>query len=162
MDPKKQIMLRIWLVFTGFFLFGLAIVGQIVRIQFSEGAYWRSKVDSLTTDIRSIEASRGNIFSEDGSLLATSVPIYEVRMDTKAEGLTDKVFNNQVDSLALCLSNLFNDRPSAEYRQSLKEARRYGQRYFLVHRNVSYTDLQKLKKFPIFRMGKNKGGLLTE
>ena len=116
MDSKKQIMLRIWLVFTGFFLFGLAIVVQIVRIQFGEGAYWRSKADSLSTDIRSIEASRGNIFSADGSLLATSIPIYEVRMDTKAETITDDVFNKNLDSLAFCLSSLFNDKSKAEYK----------------------------------------------
>jgi cell division protein FtsI (penicillin-binding protein 3) len=161
-DNKKQIMLRVWLVFIGFFIFGIAIVGQIIRIQFVQGQYWRSKQDSLTTDIRTIEASRGNIFSADGSLLATSVPIYEVRMDTKAEGLTDKVFNEGVDSLALGLAGLFNDRPKAEYKQGLKEARRDGARYYLVHRNVSYVDLQKMKKFPLFRMGRNKGGLMTE
>jgi cell division protein FtsI (penicillin-binding protein 3) len=162
MDQKKQIMLRIWVIFIGFFLFGVTIIGQIIRIQFVEGEYWRSKQDSLTTDIRTIEAARGNIFSADGSLLATSIPIYEVRMDTKAEALTNKVFNGGVDSLALCLANLFKDKSKAEYKQALREARRNGQRYFLVQRNVHYAELQKLKQFPLFRMGKYKGGLLIE
>jgi cell division protein FtsI (penicillin-binding protein 3) len=162
MDIKKQITLRIWLVFIGFFLFGIAILVQIVRIQFGEGEYWRSKADSLTTDIRTIEASRGNIFSADGSLLATSIPIYEIRMDTRAETLTNKIFNAGVDSLALCLANLFKDKSKAEYRNALREARRNGQRYFLIQRNVRYAELQKLKKFPLFRMGKYKGGLVIE
>jgi cell division protein FtsI (penicillin-binding protein 3) len=162
MDQKKQIMLRIWVIFIGFFLFGIAIIGQIIRIQFVEGEYWRSKQDSLTTDIRTIEASRGNIFSADGSLLATSIPIYEIRMDTKAGALTNKIFNGGVDSLALCLANLFKDRSKAEYKQALREARRDGQRYFLIQRNVHYPELQKLKQFPLFRMGKYKGGLLVQ
>src|SRR4051812_19407930 len=122
MDIKKQIMLRIWLVFTGFFFFGVAILVQIVCIQVGEGSYWRSKADSLSTDVRSIEASRGNIFSADGSLLATSIPIYEVRMDLKAETITNDIFSKNIDSLALCLSNLFNDKSKAEYKQDLQRA----------------------------------------
>jgi cell division protein FtsI (penicillin-binding protein 3) len=160
MEIKKQIMLRIWLVFACFLLFGLAIIGQIIRIQFFEGDKWRSKADSLTTDIRSIEASRGNIFSADGSLIATSIPIYEVRMDVKAETLTKEIFSKNLDSLAICLSELFKDRTKQEYKSDLRQARIDGDRYHLIQRNVHYAELQKLKTFPLFRMGKNRGGLV--
>ena len=99
METKKDIMWRVYLVFACFLLFGIAICVQIFRIQFIQGDYWRSKADSLTTQIRSIEASRGNIISSDGSLLATSVPIYDVRMDLMADGLTNEIFNKNIDSL---------------------------------------------------------------
>jgi len=155
-------MWRIYLVFACFLLFGIAILVQIFRIQFVEGDYWRSKADSLTTQIKSIEASRGNIFSSDGSLLATSVPIYDVRMDLKADGLTNEVFNKNLDSLSLCLSGLFLDKSRAEYNHDLRQGRNEGSRYFLIQKNVHYTDLQKLKNFPLFRLGKYKGGLVVE
>src|SRR5687767_13436651 len=116
MEVKKDIMWRIYLVFLLFSLFGIAIVVQIFRVQFVEGSYWKSKADSLTTQIKTIEAVRGNIFSSDGSLLATSVPIYDIRFDAKANGLTIEVFNNNIDSLAACLSDLFKDRSKAEYK----------------------------------------------
>jgi len=162
MEIKKDIMWRIYLVFACFLLFGIAILVQIFRIQFVEGDYWRSKADSLTTQIKSIEASRGNIFSSDGSLLATSVPIYDVRMDLKADGLTNEVFNKNLDSLSLCLSGLFLDKSRAEYNHDLRQGRNEGSRYFLIQKNVHYTDLQKLKNFPLFRLGKYKGGLVVE
>jgi cell division protein FtsI (penicillin-binding protein 3) len=162
MEIKKDIMWRIYLVFACFILFGIAILIQIFRIQFVQGDYWRSKADSLTTQIRSIEASRGNIFSSDGSLLATSVPIYDIRMDLKADGLTSDVFNKNIDSLSLCLSQLFQDKSKAEYNHDLRQARNDGSRYFLIQKNVHYSDLQKLKQFPLCRLGKYKGGLVVE
>ena len=162
MEIKKDIMWRIYLVFACFLLFGVAIIVQIFRIQFVQGDYWRSKADSLTTQIRSIEASRGNIFSSDGSLLATSIPIYDIRMDLKADGLTSEAFNKNIDSLSLCLANLFQDKSKAQYNHDLRNARNEGSRYFPIQKNVHYTDLQKLKQFPLFRLGKYKGGLVIE
>jgi len=162
MEIKKDIMWRIYLVFACFLLFGIAILVQIFRIQFVQGDYWRSKADSLTTQIRSIEASRGNIFSSDGSLLATSVPIYDIRMDLKADGLTDEAFNKNIDSLSLCLSQLFQDKSKGEYNHDLRQGRNESNRYFLIQKNVHYADLQKVKQFPLFRLGKYKGGLVVE
>ena len=60
---------------------------------------WKEKSKSLTTSYVNIDASRGSVYSSDGSLLATSVPIYEIRMDVNADPLTDKVFNDNIDSL---------------------------------------------------------------
>src|SRR6187402_2173336 len=162
MEIKKDIMWRIYLVFACFLLFGIAILVQIFRIQFVQGDYWRSKADSLTTQIRSIEASRGNIFSSDGSLLATSVPIYDIRMDLEADGLTSEIFNKNIDSLALFLSQLFQDKSKGEYNHDLRQARNEGDRYYLIQKNVHYAELQKVKQFPLFRLGKYKGGLVIE
>ena len=89
---------------------GLLIVGQIVRIQFVEGDEWRAKADSLTLRYVSIDAPRGNIFSSDGRLLSTSIPIYDIRMDMHADGLSNEVFDANIDSLSFCLADLFKDR----------------------------------------------------
>lgn len=125
--------------------FALAIIGRVFQLQFVEGDYWRGKADSLTLAYRTIEPSRGNIFSADGSLLATSVPFYDLRMDMKADGISKELFNEKLDSLSLCLSGLFKDRSKDEYKRMLREARRDGERYFLLKRNVSYADLKKSK-----------------
>ncbi len=162
MEVKKDIMWRIYLVFLFICLFGIAIIFQIFRIQFVQGNYWKGKADSLTTDYKNIEASRGNIFSDDGSMLATSVPIYDVRMDMLADGLTTEIFEDHLDSLACCLSDLFKDRSKQEYRHDLLEARSAGDRYHLVQRNVHFYELQAVKHFPLFRLGRYKGGMLVE
>ncbi len=161
METKKDILWRVYLLYAMMCVFGLAIIAQVVNVQFIQGEKWRAKAEALTTEYREIEAARGNIFATDGSLLATSFPIYEVRMDVCANPITDEIFNENLDSLALCLSQLFGDKSKLQYKSELKEARRNKERYFLIRKNVSYVELQKMKKFPIFKNGKYKGGLIT-
>jgi cell division protein FtsI (penicillin-binding protein 3) len=87
-DTKRDILKRIYFVYGFICLFGLAIVAKIWHLQFVEGDFWRAKADSLTTRLNKIEPARGNIYTSDGSLLATSVPIYDLRVDLLAESNT--------------------------------------------------------------------------
>ncbi|MEX2597159.1 MAG: penicillin-binding protein [Salibacteraceae bacterium] len=157
---NKEMMNRSYLVYFAIVLLGVAIVGKIIFIQLVEGEYWRQKAENLTTVYRDIEAVRGNIYSDDGSMLATSVPIYEVRMDLNADGLVDEVFNSQIDSLAIALSDLFKDQSPIEWKRQLVTARQDGERYHLIKRKVKFHQMKQLREFPIFRLGKFKGGLI--
>lgn len=149
-------------VFFIAFLAGLAILGGIFKIQVLEGQHWKSKSAALTTKYRKIKAVRGNIYSADGNLLATSVPVYNIRMDVNADALTDDVFYSEVDSLAWHLSNYFKDRSKFEYKQMMISARKRGDRYLLVKSYVDYVAQQKVKSFPLFRKGRYRGGLIFE
>lgn len=159
---KKDILWRIYLLYFGVCLVGLAIIGKIAQLQFIEGEYWKQKAEERTTEFKTIEAARGNIYADDGAtLLATDLPFYEVHMDVNADPITNKIFNTNVDSLALCLSQLFKDKTPKEYKRQLVSARKEGSRYHLIRRNVTYTELKELKSFPIFRLGRYKGGLIV-
>lgn len=161
-ETKKDILWRVYLVYIFICLFGLAIIGQVCRLQFAQGAYWRAKADSLTITTQKIEPARGNIYSVDGSLLATSVPVYELHIDFLADGMTRSLFSEKVDSLAYCLSTLFKDKTKEEYKRMLKDARKDGDRFALLKKNVSYNELLQIKKFPLFKLGRYKGGLIVE
>jgi len=141
-------------------LFALVILGQTFNVQYVQGAEWREKAENLTTGYKNIEAVRGNLYASDESLLATSVPIYEVRFDANTEALTTDIFNQGVDSLALQLSQLFKDKSKNEYKAELISARKKGARYHLIRRNVKYTELKQMKEFSIFKRGKFKGGFI--
>lgn len=162
MSVKQDIVRRIYLSFALMVLVGLGIVFQAARIQTVEGAYYRELADSLTTAYRTIEAIRGNIYAADGSLLATSVPIYDVRMDTRVDGLTDELFENKVDSLALGLSRIFGDMSERDYARKIREGRRTGKRNMLLKRNINYDQLQRVKQLALFNRGRYKGGLVVE
>ena len=90
-----------------------------------------------------------------------AIPFYEIRMDMKAKGLEDEVFDKNVDSLAFCLSKLFDDKPKDMYLKELLNARKEGKRFYLVHRRVGYDELKMVKEFPLFRLGKNKSGMVA-
>ncbi len=141
-------------------LFALGILYRICVIQFAEGQIWRDKAEAFTTKVEDMEAVRGNIYDANGALLATSLPYYEVAVDINAPSITDKLYKSNRDSLAISLSNLFHDKSTNDYLKILNKARKANDRYVLLKRNVSYKDLQTLKKFPIFRKGK-RGGLVT-
>jgi cell division protein FtsI (penicillin-binding protein 3) len=161
-EKKKDILWRIYVVFFIFLFFALAIMGKVGHLQFVEGDYWKRKADSLTTAYQSIEPIRGNIYASDGSLIATSLPRYDVHLDMCSNGLKNKVFNDGIDSLAFCLNKLFNDKSKSDYKRILKEARRDGNHYLLLKRNISYKEQKQLMTFPVLRYGRNKGGLIVD
>jgi cell division protein FtsI (penicillin-binding protein 3) len=160
LESKKDILWRVYLIYFIICLFGVAIISRVFYIQFSEGDKWRAQAASFTTRFLNIEAVRGNIYDANGSLLATSLPYFEVGMDVNTEAITDEIFEKNVDSLAFELSSLFRDRSARAYSKLLTKARKEGDRWVVLKRGVSYTDLQKMKKFPILRRGKNKGGFV--
>jgi len=160
LEEKKDILWRVYLIYFIICLFGVAIISKIFIIQFSEGDKWRERAESFSTRFVDIEAVRGNIYDANGSLLATSLPYFEVGMDVNTDAITKEIFAENVDSLSICLANLFKDRSMKEYRKMLYKARKSGDRWVVLQRDVSYTDLQKMKKFPILRKGKNRGGFV--
>ena len=120
---NKEVLNRSYIMYLGVVLLAIAIVGRVLVIQLVEGVKWREMADNFTTVYRDIDAVRGNIYSDDGSMMATSVPIYEVRMDMMADGLTDEIFQADIDSLCLRLSQLFRDRSAEEWERELMTAR---------------------------------------
>jgi cell division protein FtsI (penicillin-binding protein 3) len=162
MGIRTNILLRVYLAFGLILLFAGAVVYQLCRVQFVQGAKWKAMSKTLSAQYVNVEAARGNIFASDGSLLATSVPEYELHMDMLAGGIVDDaVFQEKVDSLAATLSHFFGDKSTREYARMLRDARKDGDRYQLIQRKVGFQELKQIRKFPIFNMGKYKGGLIV-
>lgn len=165
MDVKKDILFRVYLCFIGIVIVSFCVLGKAFYIQQVQGKYWRSMSDSLHQRIEEIDAERGTIYSEDGQMLSTSIPQFDVYIDFGAEGLREKSgkrFRENVDSLSYCLSKLFKDRTEGEYRLLLNKGYKEQDRYFLLHKNISYRDYQQLRTFPLVRLGKNKSGFIAD
>jgi len=165
MEVKKDILWRVYVCFLGMIAFGVFILSKIFIIQDIQGSYWRSIADSLHTQYITVDATRGNIYSDNGSMLCTSLPYFNIRMDLGADGLRQnngKLFRKNLDSLSICLSGLFKDKSPLEYTKILELAYRHKDRYFLLKNKISFPEYEKLKKFPLFRLGRNRGGLIAE
>lgn len=160
MSVKKDILWRTAIVYIVFLLLGLVIIGRVVYLQVFEKEKWLAKANDFSIKTMSIPADRGSIYAADGRLLASSIPHYEIRFDAKCTNLTDKIFNTGIDSLALCLSQIFRDKSKQQYKRDLVEARKNGNRYYLVKNGVSFNQLKELKTFPIFRLGRFTGGFI--
>lgn len=165
MKIKQDILWRFGLTYIIFLIIGILILIKILYIQFVEGKKYKeiSKNNFLKYFI--INPVRGSIYSSDGKLLSTSIPYYDIYFDLNADGITDNIFYSKIDSLSICLFELFKNSSAksvSDYKRELINARKRGERYYLIKRKVDYHQLMKLKKFPIFREGRYKGGLIYE
>ena len=162
MSIKQTIVYRLIGVYLLVFAIALVIILRILQLQLIYGDELRQMATDLTMKYESIEPYRGDIYASDGKrLLASSVPYYEIRMDLNSTALDPGIFKRDIDSLSLCLSRMFRDKSASEYRQELIIARRNNQRFYLIRRRVTYHQLQQMKQFPIFRLGRYKGGFIV-
>jgi cell division protein FtsI (penicillin-binding protein 3) len=140
-------------------LFLLAIIFRLTNIQFSEGEKYRSLSEHLTLRNDTIFANRGSVFSDDGSLLATSMSQYEIRMD--AFTIDGEVFEKNIRNLSSELSKMLGNSTS-HWETKIRKARNTKNRYLFITRKLGYTDYMKIKSFPIFNLGMYKGGFIAE
>ena len=160
MEIKKGILERFRVIYILIILATLWILLLLVKIQFS--SKWSEKSKIFEAVELPVQARRGTICAADGSPLAASIPHYSLRMDLTVPPLK-KYFAHDVDSLALMLSRFYRDKSAGAYRHALLEAFRKGDHYFLISSHkIDYDELQRVRKFPIFRNGQFKGGLITE
>ncbi|MFV8359461.1 penicillin-binding protein [Flavobacterium sp. LS1P3] len=155
----KYISYRIYLVAFAIFLMAIAIAVKLTNIQWVEGDYYRKLAKERTVKNFVIPANKGNIYSADGSLLATSIPNYEIRFDAVAPKA--EAFEKNVKSLSDSLASVLG-KPSNFFENELRKARANKNRYYLVARKLSYTQYSKIKGFPLFNLGAYKGGIIIE
>jgi len=121
--------------------------------------------DSMHQRIVELDADRGTIYSEDGQMLSTSLPQFDIYIDFLADGLREKngkVFKANVDSFAISLADFFQDKTSAQYKKELLQAYKNKNRYYLLKKKLSFEQYKTFRTFPLVKLGKNKSGVIAE
>ena len=158
MKNQREFSTRAWIVFGLFAALGISIFGRILWIQSAEHEQWKQVGERFESSVRDINPSRGQIYAINGNVLATSVPIFEVRWDSKSEAINWNTFDAELDSLCSGLSQVLRDRSPREYRELLRNGRNLGRRNTLVARRASYIQQKKLAQLPFIRRGRFKSG----
>ncbi|HHC78709.1 MAG TPA: PASTA domain-containing protein [Flavobacteriia bacterium] len=156
---KKNILNRLYLLAGFMFLFAIAIMYKLIDIQFVKGDMYRQKAAARTVKNFEIKANRGNVYTADGSLLATSVSKYDIRMD--AVTVSAENFEKNIKGLSKALSKMLGKTPGF-YENYIRKARKNKNRYLFITRDLSYNQYLKIKTFPIFKLGVYKGGFIAE
>ncbi|MFM1878409.1 MAG: hypothetical protein RLZZ241_1275 [Bacteroidota bacterium] len=152
-------MIRLYLVAAVLVLFAAFVVFKLINIQLVDGETYRELAHQRTEKMVTIAPNRGNLYSEDGSLLATSVNRYTIHFD--AVTVRSEDFESEVGALSKALAQLLG-KPISQVEQSLRKARANKNRYALIARNLDYSQYKALIGFPLFRKGANRGGLIVE
>ena len=155
----KSILTRLYIVAGFLVLFSGAVLFKLVSIQMVDGEKYQALAETRTSHMFTIEPNRGNLYSDDGSLLATSVSKYTIRFD--AVTVSDADFKANVKPLSDALAKQFG-KTSSHYQQILRKAKENKNRYALIVRNLDYSDYMAVKTFPLFNKGAFKGGLIIE
>lgn len=151
-------------------LLGFLAVGILIRAfdtAFVEKDKWEKVAESQKRPNRLVLPGRGNIYSEDGKLMATSVPRYYTYIDFKADGFLVDTFKhskrNGVDSLSVYLSRKLKNRTPAGYKAYLlRGLSSKSRQYPLYEGRISYSDLKEIRKFPFLRLSRYKNGFYTK
>ena len=156
---SRGLMQRFYLLASLLFVFALVLIGKLIYIQFYESAEGLGlDPEGLVKNVV-LEPSRGNIYAVDGNILATSIPRYELHWDavTPSAHLFKTYKKALADSMAL-----FGGKNATQILKNLEKARRQKNRYWLVDKDLSYSEYQRYKGFPVFNQNVYRGGLIVE
>jgi cell division protein FtsI (penicillin-binding protein 3) len=160
--PKDQILARTGVIYGIVVVMAVAVFVRIIILQFVQSDKWAAMADKVVFRRQVDIAARGDILSDDGRILASSVPYYTVYMDTRSSGMADTTWAKGINGLCHGLSRYVGVNTPEGWKNALTNARKRGDRYYLIKRHVSYETLKHLKELPIFRHGKFRGGIIYQ
>ena len=167
MALRKSIVNRFTIVYLVIAAAFVAAGLRMLCIVTIERGSWMEQVDKLQKEDRDIIPERGNLYDADGRLITATIPYYRLYMDLGVgfykSNKGRKYYQENIDSLSICLSRKFGDKTPGEYRAMIDAAFAEGNRRLkLYSKRVSYIDMMEVKQFPLFRIGRNKSGFFTE
>lgn len=162
-NVKNEVLVRVYVVLAAVVLVAVAIFTQTVKINVVEGEKWRSKGEDLYIKEVPMEAERGNILTEDGSMLATSMPFFDISWDPNSNAIDTAFWTSKsFDSLAYYLATYVNPSmtPGA-MKAFLWQQKTSGKRYVEIKEDATLEQKERITSFPLFNLGQFKGGLIV-
>ena len=156
---KSNIMTRFYFIIFGMVLFSFFLIFKLFYLQLKDGEKYKKIAKSKIIKNVVLEPSRGNIYSSDNEILATSISSYEIRWD--ATVVNNKYFNDNKKALIDSISS-FLKISNEKIKNKIELARKKQNRYVLIAKNLSYSQYMRVKKFPIFNLNSYKGGFIVE
>lgn len=159
-EKKRSNTLRWGYLFTGFaFVLFVVFLGRILFLQNTN--VQEIKDDYINKNYReaTLQAARGNLFASDGSILATTVMRYDIYLDFKI--VKDTVYTNNIGALTDSLSKMFG-KPRSYFRDRFDQQKKAKNQYYSLVKGLDFDDYDRLRKFPIFKKGKNRGGFIVD
>ncbi|MBK7712169.1 MAG: PASTA domain-containing protein [Bacteroidales bacterium] len=162
MAIRDEIVWRSGVVYFAIAVLAAALLIRILILQYVQHGKWADMSERYVFKTGEIQANRGDILTDDGRLLASSVPYYTIYMDTRSTGMTPSTFSGGINGLSAGLARYLGERSASGWKELIINARKKGDRYLLIKRKVDYETLKKLKELPIFREGQYKGGMVAQ
>ncbi len=164
-ENKKRILGRYLLVYVAIIFFIIYICVKLVDTTIVSANNWNELAMKHLSRVDTIDPKRGNILAADGSILATNLREYTIRIDYRAAKFDEKLLRDTIDALADSMAIAFPRRTHDQWKQYLLEplSRKKRPSGFKVIDRISYADYERLRKFPFFsQKNRNRSGLVRE
>jgi len=155
---RKNMLLRAYLIAVGILMIAFGVLYSMAKIQIAEG----SELDEFAENnfrLKSEPAKRGNLYASSGDLLATTITVHNIFVDLAV--IDKNLFEEEVGALSDSLANMF-DKPSSYFEEKLRAEKEKGNRYMTLIKGLDYQEYMRIKSFPVFNKGQNKGGFIHE
>ena len=145
-------------------LIGVLVLVKALYIMTAKHDYWMDVAKKQKLDSLVVKPNRGNILSDDGELMASSLPEYKMFMDFKVGGeKKDSLWREKVDSICMGLHEIFPEKSAEEFKADLEKGHaKMSQNWPIWPKRVDYNTFVKVKQLPIFNMPKLRGGFHYE
>lgn len=166
---RKHMNRRYALIVAAMLACAAGIVWHVVDNTVVSADAWNEKAHRELSRCDTIAPERGNILAADGSILATNLRYYTVRMDYRSERFMEHRLRQQIDTIADSLARYFPVRDAKGWRahllkpiDNIKDKSKRPRAYRLLD-NISYADYRRLRTFPFFKIpNRNRNGLSVE
>ncbi len=164
MDVKNEVLYRVYILLFGVILpVAVILFYRTIDIGVVQGEKWRAKGEDLYIAPRPVEPERGNIMARDGSLLATSIPFFDIYMDPNSTGMSEADFLQNLDTLSQCIAKYVDNRfTPGGFREFILRKRQEGARYVPIQKKVTYLQKKQIEQFPLFNLGQIRGGFIAQ
>lgn len=164
MTIKNEVLIRVYVVLAGIVIVAAVIFFQAFKIASGqEGQDWREKGNEDYRQFRIVEGERGNILSENGSLMATSLPFFDIAFDPNSSAMTEADFIANIDSLSMMIATYVNsDLTPGGWMRYVIDKRAEGSQYIPIVKNATLAQKEMISKFPLFNLGQYKGGFIAQ
>ncbi|MEM9991017.1 MAG: penicillin-binding protein [Bacteroidota bacterium] len=160
---KNEVLVRVYTVLFLLVVIGVIVFSTAVRIQVTEGKKWRAQGQREFIKQMPVEAERGNIFTENGQLLATSIPVFDVAFDPNSRGMNPIDFNTHIDSLSYLITTYVDSSYTpGGYRDLILQKKEEGKKYIVIKNGASFAEKEMMSEFPLFNLGQFKGGFIVQ
>ncbi len=164
---SDNILTRVYVLFALFVFCGFIVMIRVMALQINR-PYWVNKELEEKVFFKKVVADRGNILSEDGTILATSVPFYRIAWDATildTTQLENYRFQDSAFALAVLMAENFSDegKDTALYFNRILTAYHTQDKFtYLTRKLLSFRELEEVKTWPILNLGRYRGGFITE
>jgi penicillin-binding protein, transpeptidase domain protein len=165
---------RYCVVLALFVFASLIILVKTAYIMFVQHDYWMAVSTKFESRFKPLAATRGNILSADGQVLATSLPEYRIYLDpmswepdsarrVKDQIVRDSILTTKMDSMLTGMKRIIPDLDIEKTRAAILKGRAQQKHNISLYpKRVTYIQLTELKKVPLLNLPIGKSGFTTE